>query len=105
MQFIHKLVSTFGIGLEQSGLSSTGNVGGALTHGTLAKRAQVAAQDPAFQRLKAQFQLPWSKEATWSDVQVEEVDKDTGTEDKTFYGSSLTLYGSNTTLYGSILTL
>ena len=55
MKFVHKLVSTFGISLEQSGLSSTGNVGGALTQGTLSKRAQAAAQDPAFQRLKAQF--------------------------------------------------
>ena len=55
MQFVHKLVSMFGIGLEQSGLSSTGNVGGGLTQEILAKRAQVAAQDPAFQRLKAQL--------------------------------------------------
>ena len=55
MQFVHKLVSTFGIGLEQSGLVSTGNVGGALSQETLAKRAQAAAQDPAFQRLKTQF--------------------------------------------------
>ena len=55
MQFVHKLVSTFGISLEQSGLASTGNVGGALSQEMLAKRAQAAAQDPAFQRLKAQF--------------------------------------------------
>ena len=34
---------------------STGNVGGALSQETLAKRAQAAAQDPAFQRLKTQF--------------------------------------------------
>ena len=54
MQFVRKLVSTFGIGLEQSGLaSSTG--GGPLSQEALAKRAQAAAQDPAFQRLKAQF--------------------------------------------------
>ena len=36
-------------------MTSTGNVGGALSQETLAKRAQAAAQDPAFQRLKAQF--------------------------------------------------
>ena len=55
MLFVHKLVSTFGIGLEQSGLASTSSVGGPLSQKTLAKRAQAAAQDPAFQRLKAQF--------------------------------------------------
>ena len=55
MQFVHKLVSTFGIGLEQSSLASAGSVGGPLSQETLAKRAQAAAQDPAFQRLKAQF--------------------------------------------------
>ena len=55
MQFVHKLVSTFGIGLEQSNHGSSGSVGGPLSQETLAKRAQAAAQDPAFQRLKAQF--------------------------------------------------
>ena len=52
-QFVRKLVSTFGIGLEQSGLGGGG--AGPLSHEALAKRAQAAAQDPAFQRLKAQF--------------------------------------------------
>ena len=54
MQFVHKLVSTFGIGLEQSGLTNS-NSGGPISHEALAKRAQAAAQDPAFQRLKTQF--------------------------------------------------
>ena len=64
-QFVRCLVSTFGIGIEQTGSSGggggsgsgTGGGGGAgpLSHETLAKRAQAAAQDPAFQRLKAQF--------------------------------------------------
>ena len=59
-QFVKRLVSTFGIGLEQSsgsGSSGTpgGGSGGPLSHESLAKRAQAAAQDPAFQRLKAQF--------------------------------------------------
>ena len=53
-QFVRKLVSTFGLGLEQSGLA-TGGSSGPLSHEALAKRAQAAAQDPAFQRLKAQF--------------------------------------------------
>lgn len=58
-QFVKRLVSTFGIGLEQSGSGSSGTPGGGsggpLSHESLAKRAQAAAQDPAFQRLKAQF--------------------------------------------------
>ena len=58
-QFVRRLVSTFGIGLEQTGTGSSGTAGGGsggpLSHETLAKRAQAAAQDPAFQRLKAQF--------------------------------------------------
>ena len=58
-QFVRRLVTTFGISLEQTGggIGGTGGGGGggALSHETLAKRAQAAAQDPAFQRLKAQF--------------------------------------------------
>ena len=58
-QFVRRLVSTFGISLEQTGVGSSGTGGGGgggpLSHETLAKRAQAAAQDPAFQRLKAQF--------------------------------------------------
>ena len=58
-QFVRRLVSTFGIGLDQTGGGSSGTGGGGgggpLSHETLAKRAQAAAQDPAFQRLKAQF--------------------------------------------------
>ncbi len=53
MQFVRKLVSTFGIGLEGSGAGGGG--AGPLSHEVAAKRAQAAAQDPAFQRLKAQF--------------------------------------------------
>ena len=55
IQFVHKLVSTFGIGLEQTGGSNSGTGAGPLSHEALTKRAQAAAQDPAFQRLKAQF--------------------------------------------------
>lgn len=59
IEFVRKLVSTFGIGLEQTGVagasSNSTSVGGPISHETLAKRAQAAAQDPAFQRLKAQF--------------------------------------------------
>ena len=48
-------MSTFGIGLEQTGGASSSSTVGPLSHEALAKRAQAAAQDPAFQRLKAQF--------------------------------------------------
>lgn len=48
-RYVQKLINSFGVSLEQ------GTVAGALSQETLTKRAQVAAQDPAFQRLKAQF--------------------------------------------------
>ena len=54
MGFVRKLVSTFGIGLEQTTGSNSASVG-PISHEALAKRAQAVAQDPAFQRLKAQF--------------------------------------------------
>jgi len=54
MGFVRKLVSTFGIGLEQTTGSNSNSVG-PISHEALAKRAQAVAQDPAFQRLKAQF--------------------------------------------------
>ena len=53
MQFVRKLVSTFGISLEGGSNSSAGS--GPFSQEVAAKRAQAAAQDPAFQRLKAQF--------------------------------------------------
>ncbi len=55
MGFVKKLVSTFGIGLEQTSGSNSSSTVGPLSHEALAKRAQAVAQDPAFQRLKAQF--------------------------------------------------
>ena len=59
-QFVKRLVSTFGIGLEHQSGSGGGGAGGGggggpLSHESLAKRAQVSAQDPVVQRLKAQF--------------------------------------------------
>ena len=48
-QYVQKLVNSFGVSLEQS------NSGGTLSQEALSKRAQIAAQDPTFQRLKAQF--------------------------------------------------
>ncbi|XP_019851030.1 PREDICTED: transformation/transcription domain-associated protein [Amphimedon queenslandica] len=55
-QYVQKLVSSFGITAEQSnmtpGAAGTGNNS---SQEALTKRAQAAAQDPAFQRLKNQF--------------------------------------------------
>ena len=54
-------MSTFGIGLEHAGGGGSGGGGGGggggvfSTNEAIAKKAQAAAQDPAFQRLKAQF--------------------------------------------------
>lgn len=57
-QFVQRLVSSFGISAEQV-VTPGGNItpGGALSQEALTKRAHAAAaaQDPAFQRLKNQF--------------------------------------------------
>ena len=50
--YVQRLVGSFGITVDQSNISSGG---GAMSQEALAKRAQAAAQDPAFQRLKNQF--------------------------------------------------
>ena len=50
-RYVQRLVNSFGVSLEQSNIQASG----VLTQEALTKRAQVAAQDPAFQRLKAQF--------------------------------------------------
>ena len=52
LQYVQRLVGSFGITVDQSNISSGG---GAMSQEALAKRAQAAAQDPAFQRLKNQF--------------------------------------------------
>lgn len=51
--FIKKIVSTFGTGLEQ-GNTSVSNPGSAASE-SLARRAQLSRQDPVFQRMKQQF--------------------------------------------------
>lgn len=55
-QYVQKLVSSFGITAEQSNMTpgATGT-GSNSSQEALTKRAQAAAQDPAFQRLKNQF--------------------------------------------------
>ena len=53
--YVHKLVAAFGIGLEQPHAAGSTGAPGQPSHEALTKRAQAAAEDPAFQRLKNQF--------------------------------------------------
>jgi len=95
--YVHKLVGAFGIGLEHPPAAISSGTG-QLTHEALAKRAQAAAEDPAFQRLKNQFasdfdfrldlytayilrsikqlslQFSWCSTITFIDGKTEEVD-------------------------------
>lgn len=52
---MHKLVAAFGIGIEQPPAAIATGAPGQPSHEALTKRAQAAAEDPAFQRLKNQF--------------------------------------------------
>ena len=54
LNFVKKLVSTFGIGVENFSSSVSGNYAGA-GNDALARRAQATAQDPIFQKMKSQF--------------------------------------------------
>jgi len=94
--YVHKLVGAFGIGIEHPPAAISSGTG-QLTHEALAKRAQAAAEDPAFQRLKNQFasdfdfrldhyatyihtvkqlslQFSWCSAITFIDGETEEVD-------------------------------
>lgn len=53
LNFVKKLVSTFGVGVENVS-STTSNFSGAASE-LLARRAQATAQDPVFQKMKSQF--------------------------------------------------
>lgn len=62
LQYVQRLIGSFGINVEgaaTNGSNNTGATNGAapapLSQDALNKRAQAAAQDPAFQRLKNQF--------------------------------------------------
>ena len=55
LNFVKKLVSTFGIGIENlSNSASSANFASAASE-SLARRAQATVQDPVFQKLKGQF--------------------------------------------------
>lgn len=53
LNFIKKLVSTFGVGFEN--VSSVANTFSSAASESLARRAQATAQDPVFQKMKTQF--------------------------------------------------
>ncbi|XP_070565955.1 transformation/transcription domain-associated protein-like isoform X2 [Ptychodera flava] len=53
LNFVKKLVSTFGVGIEN--VSSVATTFSSSASESLARRAQATAQDPVFQRLKGQF--------------------------------------------------
>lgn len=54
LSFVKKLVSTFGIGIENISSSVAGNYNSAASE-SLVRRAQATAQDPVFQRMKSEF--------------------------------------------------
>ena len=53
LNFVKKLVSTFGVGIEN--VSSVHTTFSSAASESLARRAQATAQDPVFQRMKSQF--------------------------------------------------
>jgi transformation/transcription domain-associated protein len=54
LNFVRKLVSTFGIGIENITNNTNINAGSSASE-SLARRAQATVQDPVFQKLKGQF--------------------------------------------------
>ena len=53
LNFVKKLVSTFGVGIEN--VSSVSTTFSSAASESLARRAQATAQDPVFQKMKSQF--------------------------------------------------
>lgn len=53
LNFVKKLVSTFGVGLEN--VSNVSTMFSSAASESLARRAQATAQDPVFQKMKGQF--------------------------------------------------
>ncbi len=53
LNFVKKLVSTFGVGIEN--VSSVTTTFSSAASESLARRAQATAQDPVFQKMKSQF--------------------------------------------------
>lgn len=59
LNFVKKLVSTFGVGLEN--VSNVSTMFSSAASESLARRAQATAQDPVFQKMKGQFTTGWIK--------------------------------------------
>lgn len=57
LNFVKKLVSTFGVGLEN--VSNVSTMFSSAASESLARRAQATAQDPVFQKMKGQFTTGW----------------------------------------------
>ncbi|EZA54681.1 Transformation/transcription domain-associated protein [Ooceraea biroi] len=55
LNFVKKLVSTFGIGIENISSSQNMSTFGSAASESLARRAQATVQDPVFQKMKGQF--------------------------------------------------
>lgn len=56
LNFVKKLVSTFGVGIENNNnVSSVSTTFSSAASESLARRAQATAQDPVFQRMKGHF--------------------------------------------------
>lgn len=55
LNFVKKLVSTFGIGVENINNSTVNFTSSSAASESLARRAQITFQDPVFQRMKIQF--------------------------------------------------
>ena len=53
LSFVKKLVTTFGVGIEN--VSSVATTFSSAASESLARRAQATAQDPVFQKMKTQF--------------------------------------------------
>lgn len=57
LNFVKKLVSTFGVGLEN--VSNVSTMFSSAASESLARRALATAQDPVFQKMKGQFTTGW----------------------------------------------
>lgn len=69
LNFVKKLVSTFGVGLEN--VSNVSTMFSSAASESLARRAQATAQDPVFQKMKGQFTTGWLDFIMCSELSVE----------------------------------
>lgn len=68
LNFVKKLVSTFGVGLEN--VSNVSTMFSSAASESLARRAQATAQDPVFQKMKGQFTTGWLDFVMYSNLYV-----------------------------------